>query len=258
MHPEAKELYELLLGSLLLLTLLMVLFVISIFRQMRHRLSEYRQQVKKEIELIDKERTRISAELHDELGSGIATIGLYLTQLNEKYNHPLLNKAAAQVKRQQEKVREIARNLLPGILSSHGLSAALEAYLDDLNQADQFKIKKEICLQDESFHPQNAVHLYLVIREIITNSMKHSAAGLIQIRCVQDAFAIQININDNGKGFNTDRQSNKEATLGLLHIRSRLEILGAKFSLSSKLGEGTSVRIRVPIQNMKEKNEQKL
>lgn len=258
MHSQTKELYQVLIASLLFLTLLMGLFIISIYRQMRQRLSEYKQQVKREIELIDSERTRISADLHDELGSGLATIGLLLTQVAEKYQHTFLKKAENQVKRQQQKIREIAHNLVPGILTSHGICFALEDFFEEIKSGKLLKIKKYIQLNDRDFHPAQTMHLYRIIREIVTNTLRHAQATELQVHLTQDVRIIHIRILDNGKGFCPQEQMGYKNGLGMQHIFSRITLLDAKIKLETAPAKGTYYDIKIPVKSMTENNGKKL
>jgi len=198
MDTQTTGIYFTLITILAFLTLLLTLFIFSLLRHQKQRLKEYREQMRREVELIDRERERIAADLHDELGSGLAAIGLLLQQTSENNSSPLLEKAGVQLERQREKIKDITHNLIPRILESHGLTVALEDLFDEMRLAGNIRVSAMLLLNDASYQPAKTVHIYRIIREILTNAIRHAGATAVYIRCEQDEKKILLSIKDNG------------------------------------------------------------
>ena len=103
--------YTLAVASLLFLTVLIAMIMIALFRQFRFKMKEYRTQLAREIELIDTERGRMYNDLHDELGNGLASIGILLQQ-HPTPHHSIQRKIYRQVQKLRSKIREIAYDFI--------------------------------------------------------------------------------------------------------------------------------------------------
>lgn len=254
MHTQTKELYQILIASLVFLTVFMALFIRSIQKQMRQKLGEYRAQLRREIELIERERARICADLHDELGSGLSAIGIFLRQLTNGFEAHTLQKVSNHVLLQQKKIKEITYNLIPPVLQTHGLSMALEELFADIAQFGKLRVQKNIRWADHKYHASKSIHLYRILKEITTNTLKHAAASLVTIDCSENGRFIRICYTDNGKGFTPDQASQTKGS-GLQHIESRIKLLEASMEVFSSDGSGCCYYFTIPIQSMIESYE---
>lgn len=250
MDTQTTGIYLTLLASLVFLTLLLTLFIISVLRNMRRRLNEYKKQIGREIELIDRERERISADLHDELGSGLASVGLLLNQVAEHYGDPKLEKAGKHIRKQQQKIKEISYDLAPPILESRGLHFALTDLVEEIRSHGNFIVISNLQLNDQFLLPAKSVHIYRIIREILTNTMKHANASQIHVHCEQDEKYVRLELSDNGDGFDTRQLQKPARGFGLQHIQSRIGLLNATMSLESITGKGTSYNIQIPMHSI--------
>jgi len=247
MDTQTRGIYLTLIASLIFLTLLLILFILSMLRYLRQRLDAYRQQVAREIELIDKERNRISADLHDELGSGLSAIGLLLRQAAESADSIQLQKATRQVQTQQEKIREISHDLLPRVLETHGLEIALTDLYEEIRTAGNIHLTVTGQIPFNTLFPEKTVHLYRIIRELLTNVLKHASATKITICFEQTKHHLKITIRDNGIGFDFNKQRRHPTGQGLQNLDSRIALLDAKMEFRSGLKKGTTCEIIVPL-----------
>jgi signal transduction histidine kinase len=249
MDTQTTALYFTFITGVAFLTLLLILFIYWIIRHQKERLAEYRMQVTREIELIDKERGRINADLHDKLGSGLATVVLLLQQVQYPAD-PALKKAGKQLQLQREKIKEISHDLVPPILEQQGLSVALADLFEDIRSAGKVKLRTKMELEDNRFLPAKSVHVYRIVREILTNTLKHAWASQISINGEQDEKYVILLIRDNGTGFDTEQPAKARHMLGLQNIQARVSLLNASVFLESKPGIGTAYRIKIPVQSM--------
>lgn len=250
MDTQTRGIYLTLIASLLFLTLLLVLFILSMLKHLRKRLEVYKQQVTREIELIDKERSRISADLHDELGSGLSAIGLLLHQAAEYADSIPLQKAAGHLQSQQNKIKEISHDLLPRILETHGLEIALNDLYEEIRCAGNIRLTVTGKLPANQLLPGKAVHLYRIIRELLTNALKHAGASEIRISFEETKQKLNIHISDDGMGFNAQKQKLSPSGLGLGNIHSRIALLDAHMNCRSEIGQGTVYEINIPLRSM--------
>ncbi len=134
MDTQAKYIYQILIESLGFITVLLILLLTVLARHMQKKRRQYIEQVTREIEWIDRERSRISADLHDELGSGLSAVGLFLRQAMEKPSSQAINKALLYLQTQQQKLRDISHDLLPRTIETHGLIKALDELYEEVRE----------------------------------------------------------------------------------------------------------------------------
>lgn len=250
MDTQTTGVYLTLVTGLAFVTLLLVLFIVSFLRHQHHKMEEYKKQVFREIELIDRERERIAADLHDELGTGLSAIGLLLRQSGDASNDPLLKKANQQLEKQVRKMKEIAHGLIPFILESHGLVVALTNLIEEIKMAGNIHVSASLFINDANYQPAKSVHVYRIIREILTNTIKHAGATAIYISAEQDEKKILLTIRDNGSGFDISQLQDSSPGQGLQNIHTRIELLGASLSLNAVKGSGTAYLIKIPLISM--------
>ena len=250
MDTKTTGIYLTLITILAFLTLLLVMFIRSFYRHQQHRLEEYKQQVCREVALIDRERERIATDLHDELSSGLAAVGLLLQQAKGYDSDSILLKAGTQLGKQQKKIKEIAYSLVPRILESHGLVMALTDLFEEIKSAGKIHILATLAIHDAHYQPAKSIHLYRIIREILTNAIKHAGATDIYVNCIQDEKKITLTTRDNGSGFTILQLQDTSQGLGLQNIHTRIELLGATLALNSGMGSGTSYLIKIPLLSM--------
>ena len=99
------------------------------------------------------------------------------------------------------------------------------------------------------------IKIYNIIEELVNNIIKHSKAKNATINLIErDNNQLIIQIIDDGIGFDVKKGRSKNG-LGLSHIEARIKVMKGVFNINSKIGEGTSVFISVPIYNDKEKGQ---
>ncbi|MBV9988264.1 MAG: hypothetical protein JO301_11320 [Chitinophagaceae bacterium] len=250
MDTQSLSLYQLLITILVLVTALLLVFIGSAIRYLRIRIQYYRQQVAREIELIDQERSRISADLHDELGSGLSAVGLYMRQAAETFEPELMDKAINQLQIQRTKIRQISHDLVPQQLKTHGLLTALRELAEEMQVAGKPAIRLEGNMDGLAIRPPRAIHIYRIVRELVTNAVKHSGASIITIDLVRTPRFFCIEIRDNGRGFDSAAPAGDGNGMGLQNIQARVELLHAVIITVSKPDVGTSYTVRIPYESI--------
>jgi ligand-binding sensor domain-containing protein/signal transduction histidine kinase len=207
------------------------------------------------IEIQEGERKRIASELHDSLGQDMLIIKNRIQQciplMPEKSKAAgELSQLADMAMRSIDEVREISSNLHPHQLDRLGLKKAIEAMAAKFVQGSRVKVVMEIAEVDGVFPKEQAINIYRIVQETMNNIFKHADAteALIQIKRTR-AF-LSLLIKDNGRGFDAKAhfsQTDHAPGFGLSNIFERVKILGGRVKIESKPGEGTAIKIRIPI-----------
>jgi len=199
----------------------------------------------------ENERKRIAADLHDGVGQLMTAAWLNLQVMEKQHNgdeqKELLNKTTLLVGESCKEVRQVSHNMMPNALLKKGLVNAVREFTQ---QIDRSVIA--INLQTEGLNKElNSITetiLYRVIQECVNNAIKHAAATELDISIQHSSDGIDVLIEDNGKGFNTNFTAGEKEGLGLQNIRSRISFLKGTVQWDSSPGNGTVVAIHLPPQ----------
>jgi len=214
----------------------------SLNSQLRHLMSS-RESAREE------ERKLIAQEIHDELGQHLTAIRMGTSLLRFQYGEqlPLLSEQVARllslIDQTVQVVRNISTSLRPSILNM-GIAASLEWLTDTFKQ--QWAIACELHIHPEKVEldDASATAAFRIAQESLTNIARHAEATRVSVTFEQTASGWTLEITDNGKGF--DQRGQPTTTLGLLGMRERGLTLGGTTSISSHIGSGTTVQLRVP------------
>lgn len=253
-----KKQSMLLLGGVGLL-LLLIAFSVAITKQIstKKKLAEQALEIKKiEIDSLhkqgqldvlnavldgeEKERLRVSQELHDGLGSMLATLKL---TLSEKISDPN-SKEIELVNKTHEEVRRIAHDLMPASLIRFGLKDSLEDLCSSIRSSNGPQIHLSILGFDDRIAQNVELNLYRVCQEAITNSLKYANSSNIILQLQKNEDQIILEIEDDGIGFDL---AQKSQGIGLKNMNLRVEQLGGKISIYSKKGEGTQLLVELSV-----------
>lgn len=238
-------------AGLTILVIMVTFFLISVSRQQRRWFKKVKEQVVRDMSLIEEERKRISIDLHDDLGSTLASVRMDLENvLVDMPENIRIIKTIGHVENTRQRIKEIAHNLMPGILLSWGLCAAIHDLVEEAKSAKKVKIHFNNDCDDKAFQPAKSIMVFRIIQEILSNALKHSGASQIVISCSTRNQYFTLEIMDNGKGFNLETNNLTGKHLGLQNIRTRLELLNATCTVQSSSQEGTRYNIQLPLNIM--------
>ncbi len=201
----------------------------------------------------EEERKRIAQELHDETGQALTAINFTLEVIEKKLqseedqlNH-LVAETKKQINRTYEEMRRISYRLHPSLLSDLGLEPALDSYLTSISKHRDLEIDFKMVGFEERLEPDMETVLYRLCQEALTNVLKHSLAKQFKLYIIRSYPRIIFIAEDNGVGFDSSHFEKNKQALGLLGMRERAAMLGGTFSLHTQVGEGTRIRIEIPI-----------
>ena len=224
-------------------------FIISIIRQQRRSLRLYKQSIHTEITTLEKERTRMAADLHDEVGPVLAAVKLKLNSLD--IHNPEDQEEVVSTNRQIDqllkRMREISFDLMPNSLIRKGLPVAIGEFIEYCGKSSPLQIRYEF--EPVTLTQEQSINLYRIIQEIIHNTIKHAGATELVIRLKKEKKCILLSTEDNGIGFSYENKSREASGLGLRNLLSRAEMIGGKMFFESKKGKGTTYIFEIPISN---------
>lgn len=195
----------------------------------------------------EKERSRLSRELHDGIGGMLTGIKLNLRAL-QKQEDPItlpekLEGIMEMLHGMGEELHITAHNLMPQVLQKQSLRQALEVYCSQLQTGGldlQLQFHNDPDVPDKT----RELAIYRIIQELIQNILKHAKASLAVIQIGKNGSLLCISAEDNGIGFDTELQ---HSGLGLKNIRMRVEALNGYYALSSSPGRGTTAYIEIDL-----------
>jgi PAS domain S-box-containing protein len=203
--------------------------------------------------LLEEERTRISREIHDELGQVLTAmkLGLSLTRrslLSDGLPEPAakIQKIELDASRVIRTVRKIATDLRPGILDELGVVAAIKWMAKNFQNRTGISCKVTAQGADKLSDSALSTTIFRVVQEAMTNVMRHAAASQVNVSLEKKDDTLVLEVRDNGIGIKEERIFHSRS-LGLVGIRERILMLGGEASISGKPGEGTIVRAILPM-----------
>lgn len=209
------------------------------------------------LEAGDKERSRISKELHDQLGHDLAllksrvhSIGKELEDCQDELNAECEN-LISHIELIIENVRRISRDLMPSILEDLGLFASLQWLVENFSKQHAINITLDMEDIDHLFSREVQVNLYRAFQETFTNISKHANAKAVSVEVKKNGGYITLVVKDDGKGFELNKILNRkinEKGVGLMAMNERMHMMGGTFEVDSIPGKGTTIRFVVPIE----------
>jgi len=141
--------------------------------------------------------------------------------------------------------RKIMTDLRPEVLFLIGFIEAVKLYLKNYKERYHIKCVFENTVTKLNLSSQQSVALYRILQESLTNIAKHSMATEVIIYLDLLGNRLVMKVNDNGVGFKVS-QKNKPNSYGLLGMRERVYLLDGELLISSKPGEGTTIKVEIP------------
>jgi PAS domain S-box-containing protein len=200
------------------------------------------------------ERSKISREIHDELGASLTALKMDLSWHGDrlaKSDPKLAEKMADMINKVDEcigTVRKIATDLRPSILDNLGLWAAIEWQAQELQNRMKIPCDLKMSVQDLDMPQEEATAIFRIFQETLTNVARHSSATRVTIQVDATEHDVHMKISDNGKGMSEAELLNTQS-LGLLGMYERAHTFGGEFSIRSEPGEGTVVSVHMPVHN---------
>jgi signal transduction histidine kinase len=204
-------------------------------------------------ETLEAQVKRIASTLHDEAGQLLAVVHLKLDDIGRDLPGEVREQlqGVRQVLDQIEsQLRGLAHELRPPALDDQGLLPALEDLANVVFRRSGLRVTVESS-EYKRCPKKIETALYRIIQEALTNASRHARAHSVQVRLSRDGHGIYCSVEDDGIGFSHEDvvEGRARRGLGLIGIRERLQVLGGVCEIRSAPGQGTTLNVRLPVEN---------
>ena len=204
--------------------------------------------------LTEDEKTRLSRELHDELGAILTAIKLDLhwVKMRVQQTHPEARDKITRVMQHADQAIQIKRRLIedlrPTVLLNLGLREAIVQQVEDVGARNQWETQVDLPDSLPPLRDNAAIALYRIVQESLNNASKYAEARHISVSLACTTQQLTLAIRDDGRGLPPDFDAGSTAGHhGLLGMEQRVLALGGTMHVDSAPGKGVSIRVEVPL-----------
>ncbi|MFA6456691.1 MAG: PAS domain S-box protein, partial [Bacteroidota bacterium] len=205
---------------------------------------------------IEEERTRISRELHDDLGQTVSALRIDLSMLQKmmmKSTDALMQESAAKEIPEMTKMidgvvlamRKIVRDLRPEALDTLGVTGGLQWQAEEFERRTKIRCSVLVSPQEIALDVKRSTTLFRIVQESLTNIMRHSRATHVDIQLSVTEQLLTLRIQDNGIGI-TEQEKLKAQSFGLLGMRERVRAFQGTLDIDGAEGKGTTLTVTIP------------
>lgn len=204
----------------------------------------------------ERERMRISADLHDQIGQALTAVGINLEVIGQnnmdvKEMKTRIRACQDLVNETADEVQRFAYELHPAILNDLGLIPAIRSHSRRFSESTGIPVNisgiDDTNLKDKDLKTV----VYRVFQESLTNVAKHANASQVDVNIVRQNGSLEMAVADDGKGFDIATQDSFSG-FGIIGMKERIKSAGGKFRVDSIPNSGTTVRLSVPSEILKE------
>jgi len=199
----------------------------------------------------EQERKALSRELHDEIGQLLTALRMELGNMERLGASqgadfgPHLDQAKKLAESTLRTTRDIAMGLRPAMLDLLGLGPALEWQTREFSRRYNTPIQLEVGGDLKDLSDRHRTYLYRIVQEGLTNCARHAHAKNIRVQVDEAQGQLSVAVEDDGVGF--DQHGSVVYGLGLLGMAERVRELCGKISIDSKPGQGTRIKVTLPL-----------
>ena len=200
------------------------------------------------IEAQEKERRRIARELHDNICQRLGLLSLEIDQANRNSNgarknlEDIRNRCADIA----NEVQSMSHQLHSSKLDYLGMVAALKGFCEEFSKQHHVEVEFTERGVPENLPRDISLSLFRVTQEALHNAVKYSGTGRFAVEVTGSGGEVQLVVSDWGEGFDVE-EAKQNRGLGLVSMQERVNLAGGRFSIESKLGEGTTIKAIVPL-----------
>ncbi|MGA8029177.1 MAG: ATP-binding protein [Bryobacteraceae bacterium] len=207
------------------------------------------------IEVQESERRSLSRELHDEVGQSLSALLLGIGNVAAIISPGMISPESdrnvraqlCDLRRIAEKtvavVRDMSLLLRPSMLDDLGLIPAVQWQAREISRNHNIYVQVLAGSIPDNITDDQKTCIYRIVQETLRNTVRHAKAKSVRLALSLSGENLLLTIQDDGHGFHPDR----EKGLGLLGMEERVTHLGGNFHVESRIGEGTSIRVELPL-----------
>ncbi len=200
----------------------------------------------------EKERQRLSRELHDGLGQSMIALSLKLEGASGT-DICKIGKTIKEVKSSCNEtineIRRISNDLMPAVLDEFGITTALKNMCDQITENSGIHVEFHFQGEVQTLDKHISTYIFRIAQEALNNIIKHSEATEAEVRLLRNNSEIILTIRDKGKGFSVDDPASLNGN-GLYNMKERVSLLNGSFEIRSSLTAGTTITSKIPINSI--------
>ena len=202
------------------------------------------------------ERARLAREIHDTLAQGFIGIITHLEASEQNLPENVaqsrrhLTQAKEMARRGVSQARRVVQDLRPEVLEEWPLPEAVKRVVQGWTQQSGIQAQTIITGTHSHLHPEAETTLIRAVQEALTNVQKHAQASSAQVTLSYMGDVLILDVQDNGIGLENAPPPSQGGGYGLTAMRQRVSQVGGSLSVESEPGEGTTVVIQLPIQQL--------
>ena len=232
----------------ILFTLLLIFFTIYYRRSLNQHYLEKERLLSDKLEEGERMMNQIAKEVHDNIGQLSNFLGMTLKRLQKYCNddnaRQLLTSANSLTDLIISHSNNISHSLNSNFIKERGFTNVLQDDIEHLRNSGKLNCNLQISGQVNDTHPDKDLVIYRIAQEVIHNILKHSGATEVDISIVYSGSSFQLNISDNGNGFDPANMNGRG--IGLYNMQDRAKLLNGVLKITSRPGEGCHVNLLIP------------
>ena len=237
----------------------------KLYQEVRRKEHHLQDLVERMIQAQEEEQRRVAYDIHDGLAQmmvsahqRLQTFGILHARKDERADSELA-RGLFMMQKSIEEVRKVIAGLRPAELDDLGLVPALQLHLQSLRDDQGWQIELVEAVGPERLPATVEVTAYRIVQEALNNARRHGEAKRARVELIRDGAALNVCVQDWGRGFDVDAldgRNNQNGEMGQhvtgrhvgVHgMRERAHLLNGTFSIESAPGDGTTVRVTLPI-----------
>lgn len=198
----------------------------------------------------DEERKAIARELHDNCCQQLAMLLFSCNAIERGCEEPMAQKVRLlnqQIKRTLESIRHIAYGLHPAMWETTALEEVMRSYLSDFQEVTELPVDFQAVDVPAKIPEVTATCLFRTLQEVLHNVVKYAEASRVEVRLTKKDGHLTLSVTDHGRGFEIKSMKNSPRGLGLVSLKERAQLLQGTLTVTSHVGVGTMVRMRLPL-----------
>jgi len=250
--------------SVTIVLLILIVFIVSFLfmyknRQIKHHAEiesvkeKYNQEIlKTQLEIKEQTLKNISEEIHDNVGQVLSLVVLNLSaiELNETTKAAVkIENVTRLVEKAVADLRNLSKTMDSENIANMGLATILRFEMDLIEKTGVYKTSFELCGQEKRLNGEKEIILYRIVQESLNNIIKHAKATIIKVLLNFSESHLDIQIADDGKGFENAASGNKDIYhdgAGIKNMRRRANLIGGTFDIKGVPSKGTIISLMIP------------
>jgi signal transduction histidine kinase len=201
----------------------------------------------------EEEIKRIAIELHEGVGQNLYSIltGLQIIESGAKEPHmkSYVHEMSQLIEKTIQEIRLLSVELHPPTLTTLGLLPAMKSYIKLYTSTFGIQVNLDSTGEEKWISEKNRITVFRVCQEALANIAKYADTSNVKMNFIWSEQELKISIYDFGRGFQQDENDIINPSSGIAAMKERMLLTGGQCTISSKIGEGTSIVLALPLVN---------